>query len=351
MTPDDALRAAASGQLSPVYVVVGEEAFIRDQVLHALRAAALAGGIPGMNDDALVAGKDAPPDAAVALARTLPMMASRRVVSVRQVEGWEPKNESSAKDDKREQQRARAFELLTEYLVEPSPSTVLLLSGAKVDKRRKWFLAAQKAGYVVQCDPLNKDALERWVEQRARQRGARLAQGVARHLVELAGPELGTVAEALERLALYAADGTIDEEALQACVVRVRPTQAWELLNATLGRDVEQVLLILSEAFDPSEGPKLVGLLASQLRKLLAFATARASGASVRDAAFAAGERYDAEKLERTLRASSVPEIEAFLASLARIDADVKGGSRRPSRAVFEAALLEPARRRGSSAR
>ena len=51
MTPNEAIAQAKRGALLPVYVLVGEERFLRDQVVLEIRAAALGGGIAAFNED------------------------------------------------------------------------------------------------------------------------------------------------------------------------------------------------------------------------------------------------------------------------------------------------------------
>ena len=92
MTPEQALREARERQLRPIYLVVGEDQHRASAVVRALREAALHGGTPGLNEDTLTAG-EASVDTVLAAARTLPMLARRRLVLVRGLERWEEKAE------------------------------------------------------------------------------------------------------------------------------------------------------------------------------------------------------------------------------------------------------------------
>ena len=51
MTPDQALAEAEKGELRSIYLVAGEEAYLASAVVLALKAAALKGGISGLNED------------------------------------------------------------------------------------------------------------------------------------------------------------------------------------------------------------------------------------------------------------------------------------------------------------
>ncbi|HTU61559.1 MAG TPA: DNA polymerase III subunit delta, partial [Polyangiales bacterium] len=219
MTPDEAIAEATEKKLRPVYLIAGEENFLVSTVLSSLRAAALEGGIPGLNDDQLMAGERSVDDA-LAAARTLPMMARRRLVTVQRLERWEPRGG----DDGEVSSKSRAadpFERLLEYAKSPSNTTTLLLVGSGVDKRRKLYVTARNEGWLVQCDVLGRADLPLFIERAAHRRAARLAPGVADLIAELTGPGLSPAMDALERLSLDANGEVIDEDAVATCIVRL----------------------------------------------------------------------------------------------------------------------------------
>ncbi len=333
MTPEDALEEARAGSLRPVYVVVGEEPFIATRVLTALRTAALDGATPGLNDEQMTAG-EATVDAVLSSARTLPMFCKRRLVVVKAVERWEGTAKGKGGD---------AFERLTEYLASPTVSTVLILSAAKLDKRRRLYTSAQKAGCLVSCEPLSRGELPRFVERAAKARGNTLAHGVAELIAELAGPELSRVSDALERVCLFVGEGAeVTEDAVAECVVRVRPSTVWELVDAVGRRDAGQALSILDRVYDPQDrGLRLVGVLAWSARQLLRFEAAVSEGARPEDAAKRAGAApFKARELAAQVKSLPRAELEQWLLLLAGVDGALKGGSKRPPRAVLEYAIL-----------
>jgi DNA polymerase-3 subunit delta len=57
MTPAQACAQAKKGELLPVYLVVGEERLLRDEVVAALRDASLGNGIAAFNEDKFTAGE------------------------------------------------------------------------------------------------------------------------------------------------------------------------------------------------------------------------------------------------------------------------------------------------------
>ncbi len=348
VTPEDAVRRAQAGELLPVYLVHGEEAYRQAIVVDAIRQAVLSGGTPGLNEDQYVAG-EADVETVLVTSRTMPMLARRRVVVVRHVERWEPKQKPGKKS-----KTEGALERLAAYAEAPAPETVLVLVASKLDKRRKLASGALKGGWLVSCDPLRPAELPGWLEKQARARGNPLAAGVASLVADLAGPELSGLKDALERLALYAGAGeTITEDHVADCVVRVRPATVWELVDAVGRRDAGAALAALSLAFDPHEATRLVGVLAWSTRQLVKFEAARAEGASPEEAARAAGAPpFKARAFAAQIQRMPRRDLERWLDALAKVDVALKGGSGRSALAVLEHAIISlcriaPARSRG----
>jgi DNA polymerase-3 subunit delta len=342
MTPDEAIREAEAKQLRPVYLVVGDEAYLASAVLSALKTAALEGAIPGLNDDQFSAA-ERPVDDALAAARTLPMMAKRRLVVVQRVERWEPRaaSDTNVKDSAAKPAKD-PFERLLEYAKNPSATTILILVGAGIDKRRKLFVTARSEGWLVSCEALGRAELPVFIEREAKRLGARLEPGVSDLIAELAGPELGPVADAVNRLSLYAGTQPVNEEMVAECVVRLRPATVWELVAAVGRRDAGAALTALHEVFDPSESVRLVGLLAWSARQLIRFEAALHAGAAPAEAAQQAGAPpFKARDLAQQVKAVPRETLESWLLTLMSIDRALKGGSKLPQQALLERGILE----------
>lgn len=328
-------RAAQAGELRPFYLLVGEEQFLMRAAVATLRDATLAGGIEGLNYDQLDAG-DVGVEAALSLAKTLPMMARKRFVLIRQLERWDGKESK--------QKGVSALDRLADYANAPSESTVLVATVAKLDKRRRLYTLAKKQGSLVTCDPLATHELPRWVRERAKALGHAISADVAALLAELCGPELSQVNDALERLSLYVgANNPITEDAAAECVVRVRPTTVWELVSAVGERDAGRALGALEQVYEPQDrGLRLLGVLAWQTRQLLKFESAVRQGASIEEAAkFAGAPPFKGRDLARQVKQIPREHLESWLPALARVDLELKGGSQRPPKAILEHALID----------
>jgi len=340
MTPEQAIREAQERALRPVYLVAGEELYLQSAVVKALREATLAGGTPGLNEDQLIAG-EATVDSVLSAARTLPMMAQRRWVLLRSVERWETKKESG-------RQANDPLARIAQYASDPVPSTVLVLLAAKLDRRRKLYAAAKKAGWLVSCDPLSRRELPSWIVRLAGSQGNRLSRSVAELIGELAGPDLSDVAHAVERVSLYAGQREITEGDVAECVVRMRPTEVWDLGNAVGRRDLGTALKTLDRVYDNQDrGLRLVGVLAWAARRLIRFEAALRSGLPAERAADQAGAPpFVARELARQVKRTSPGALERWLETLSDVDLALKGGSRRPPKSVLEHAIISCCRAR-----
>jgi DNA polymerase III subunit delta len=343
MSPDAAIAEAQSGKLRPVYLLLGEERWLRNRVVAALRERVTAGGIRGFNEDEFVAG-EASAGAVVSAARTLPMMAKLRWVLVRDLERWEGK--ASKEDDEESASEggdSAALDQIAQFASEPPPSTVLVLTASKLNAKRRVVTLAKKQGFLVACEPLGRQELLSWLNQAATRRGATLNQSAAELVAEVAGPDLATLDDVVERLTLFAGDKPITEDTVGELIPIVRPATVWELLDAIAVRNRGRVLSLLDRVYDPADrGLRLLGVLAWSARQLIRFQAALASGQSPPDAAKAAGAPpFRARALQEQAQRFPKAVLENWLVRLRDIDLALKGGSKRPARAVLETALLD----------
>jgi DNA polymerase-3 subunit delta len=349
VTPEQAIAEAKAGKLRPVYLVLGEERLLVDRVIQALREATAKGGIAGFNEDKFTAG-EATAGAIVNAAKMVPMMAPRRFVLARGLERWEKKGDGD--DDappaptKKGKVETSPLDDLAEYAKEPAETTVLVLSAPKLHGQRRLVTGAKKGGYIVSCEPLSRRDLPPWIEQAAREKGHAIGAEVADLLAEIAGPELGYVADAIERLSLYVGKGQpITEDAVATIVTRVRQGSVWDLIDALGKRRVGGALAILADVYDPRDGGlRLLGAVAWSVRQMVKFDSALRAGASESEAAAKAGvPPFKARDVAQAVRSAPPGALATWLRLLAETDLALKS-SRRPAQAVLETMLIEMCR-------
>jgi DNA polymerase-3 subunit delta len=333
---DAALQQVQQGKLLPLYLITGEERFLRDELLRALRKEALAGGLPDFNEDKFTAG-EVDVERVLGAARTVPMMANKRLVLVRDIDRWDAA--SGSDESATASTSAGPLDRLAQYAAEPVPTTCVVLTASKLDGRRKLTALAKKQGFLVTCDALGTREQATWVLRRAEALGHTMGRDVAEFLAEIGGPELAYLQDALERLSLYVGPGQpITEESVSACVVRVRTADTWALVDAVGARDLAKALRLLADVYDPRDrGLPLLGAVAWSMRQLLRFQLALGRGCSVEEAAKAAGvfQPFRARELGQKAHGFRPKELERWLQIVAETDLALKSSRRAPD-AILE---------------
>jgi DNA polymerase-3 subunit delta len=335
MTPEQAIAEARDGRLKPVYLLLGEERFERQRVLAALRRATLGGDEVSFNEEHYDTG-DGDVERVLGAARTLPMMARRRLVVLRRLERWEGRgDEAKTSSDK-------PLDRLAEYVGVASPTTTLILIAEKLDNRRQLLTLAKKSDFIVACQSPPPNELAGWVTRRTSDRGERISAAGAALLADLIGGDLSALDDAIERVSLYVGPGAeLSEGAILECVANMKPGSVWDLVGAVGRRDARAALLALGRVFEPGEGPRLVGLLCWSVRQFIRFASARRAGLSPQDALRVAGiPPFKLREVTEQLRHVPLERAEQWLVELAQVDLAVKGGSKLAPRVVLEQALL-----------
>jgi DNA polymerase III delta subunit len=263
LTPSAVIKQIESGNPDPVYLVQGEDE-IEKSALAAKFADLVDEGLHAFNVESVHAGDLTTGDkladgvaSLIATARTLPMMAPRRIVTVLQAETLlVPKRESEA--------GTRALDQLEALIKQPERQTVLVFVAAVVDKRGRMYKLLQKHATIVECGVLLDQAdAERWVRTRVAAAGAELDPAAARLIAQRAGTDVKRLRADVERLLLYA----LGQKSITADDVREVTGPAalqddWAMTNAIesgrAGEALQQLALML-DAGAPAE--KVLGQL------------------------------------------------------------------------------------------
>jgi DNA polymerase-3 subunit delta len=212
-------------------------------------------GIPAFNHTTVRCGASDPVDA-LTVARTVPMMADLRLIVVMDIE----------------QAKMDFVEAFGAYAAAPSPTTVLVLTGAALPKSDKGGTLAQrfqKSGFLLE---LGNDAVPpvAFVRQEAAVAGKEISEEAARWLVECVGADLGRLAAELGKLVAYAGDEPRIEVAhVDAATALLAEAEVWSLTGAVVSRDRPAAVLALARlTADDDQEHRLLGMLGWQLREV-----------------------------------------------------------------------------------
>lgn len=210
------------------YYICGEDDFQKEDAMKKLIATATDPAMRDFNLDVRRA-QDLDPKLLDALLSSMPMMAERRVVVIRDAGAL----------------RKDARKTVEQYLEKPSADVLLLLveaTGGKTDKN------LARLTTVLEFDLLTADRIPRWIAHHVtvNLKGA-ISVGAIDLLQSAAGNDLHQLVTELEKLASFANGREITEEAVSEVVgVRRGETMA-DLLDAIGRRDVKRSLALVDQ--------------------------------------------------------------------------------------------------------
>ena len=271
---DAFMRSLPKADPAAAYYFHGSEDLLKDEALRALLDRVLDPGLRDFNLDQRSAGQlDA--DELFALCTTLPMMAERRVVVLRELEAL--------------RRKPKVRGALLGYLGRPAPDTVLvLIQGANEENEDK---EVARAAMSVPCQPLPTERVHKWLERRAGMLGLELPEDAARHLVRAVGGELAALAAELDKVAALPADEPLTVERVGALVGVRHGETVFDWRDAVMEGRIGPAVRLLGPLLDQpgNSGVRMVTLLGTTLIGVgaaRAYADRRLRGKSLDDAVF-----------------------------------------------------------------
>src|SRR5258708_5724150 len=268
------LNRIDKAKVQSVYVLHGEEAFLKRQVLAALRRLVLGPGDDGFGV-CTFAGDKATFSAVHAELTTLPFLAPRRLVVIERADPFITA------------ERTR----LEKYAAAPAAMGVLVLDVQTWQSNTRLAKQLPDAAILV-CKPPQTHKLPDWCVAWCRaQHGKDLPLAAARLLVDLVGPDMGLLNQELAKLATYVGDARrIDSGVVDLLVGSSRAENAWKIFDLIGNGQTGEALTFLARLFEQGEDPmRLLGAFSMQLRRLAQVARLHAQGRALDDAQEHAG--------------------------------------------------------------
>ncbi len=325
------LERAARLKPEPIYVLHGDEDFLKRHVLAALRQLLF-----GTEEEAFGLSTHAGDKATFGAVRdeleTVPFLSPRRLVIVDNADPFVTRHRAA----------------LEKYAAEPLTTGVLALDVRTWPANTKLAkLIAADATITCKAPPAYK--LPDWcVQWASRQQGKQLSAPAARLLVDLIGPEMGQLDQELIKLSIYVGTAArIDTDDVDKLVGSSRTENTWKIFDAIAAGQPEEALAILDRALDQGEEPlRLLGAFSMQLRRLAQLARLNQQGHSLARAMARTGIPPFAQKgCEQQLRHLGRRRAARLYDWLLEVDLGLKGSSQLPPRTLLERLVIQLARK------
>jgi len=337
ISANELLARLEKGKPVPAILLLGEEPYLRDSC----RTLLIERYVPEAARTWAVSRYSADrgeTQAALEQAQTMAMLSPLQVVFLEDGEAIEGLGEKN---------RDATVDLLTAYLEDPAPFTVLVIEATQLDQRMKWGKLLAEKSLVVACG-LGENLNERQAaavalaRAMAKEQGLEFERGAAEDLAEFVAADLMRLKTEIEKLATFAgARKQIRREDLSALVVSEKTTTVWELADMLATRQGKKALEFLDRLLREGEEPlQMLGAITWMYRKLVEASEMRGVSNGYQ-AARALGMRPEqAELALQSARKISKPRLLAGLGALRRADDRLKGG-REEARTVMEFLVAE----------
>lgn len=251
-------------EIAPVYTVFGPETYLRDLAVKTITDMSFAeGDFRDFNE--AVFGLESADDLprAFAAAEQLPMMSSRRVIRVENVRI----SQTGFRDTVSEEHEP----LVSAYLSNPSPQTVLILVADELNGVRKMGKFLREKTTAVEFALLDDRDLSDWVGKAFSDAGTTIDGVTLRFFISQVGSDVRRAANEVKKLASAAMpSGLITRDLIELLVPNSRAISNFDLTDHLLAGRNRQALATLKKILgDGAEPLALLGLISYNFRRLL----------------------------------------------------------------------------------
>jgi len=300
-----------SGQVGRLYLLYGEEAYLRRQYRDNLRRALVS------EDDAMncsvYSGKDINAAEVIDLAGTMPFFAERRVIIIEN-SGWF----KSANDP------------ITALVKALPETTCMIFVEEEVDKRGKLYKAVTANGYAALCEMQDESMLKKWVMGLLKKENKLITPDALNLLLDKTGTNMENIRREVEKLVCYKyyEEGITASDVEALCIVQIQ-NQVFDMVEAVAQKKQKQALDLYYNLLALKEAPmKILALIARQFHMLLQVKEMKSKGYQESEIAKQTGLNPYFLKKKYIPQAAQfkLPQLEAALRTCVEAEENVKTG-------------------------
>ena len=299
-----------SGSFKRVYLLYGEEGYLRNQYRDLLIQALVPDG-DTMNFTRF-SGKDVDEHEILSQAETLPFFAERRVILV----------ENSGFFRRKSERMEEYVDHLPEYLV-------MIFVEDDIDKRNRLYKLIQKKGHVADFAAQTEETLTRWVLTRMTKEGKKITRRDMGHFLDMTGTDMANISSELEKLLSYTMGReVITTQDIDAVCAPQITNQIFDMIRAVTEHQQKKALDYYYDLLALKEAPmRILYLLARQYNQLLQVKSLAAEGVPNREIAPKVGmPPFAVSRSLGLCRNYTVSQLEKIVREFVQVEEDVKTG-------------------------
>lgn len=299
-----------TGQFKSIYLLYGEEEYLKKQYKGRLTRAMLPEG--DRVNYAYYEGKGIPVPEIIDLAETMPFFAERRLIVIEDSGLFKT-----------------AAPELADYLKTMSASACFLFIEKEVDKRGKLYKAVKEKGRIVELSRQDERTLIRWLSGMIRQEGKLIQESTVRYILSKTGVDMENLEKEMEKLFCYTLEkNEITIQDVDAVCTTQITNHIFEMVEAVAKQQKKKALDYYYDLLALKEPPmRILYLLTRQFQLLLEVQGLVKKGMGRKQIAEKAGlHPFAVGKYMEQCRNFRKEELRRIMEEGAELETDVKTG-------------------------
>lgn len=304
------LEDIKTNRFNNIYLLYGEEDYLRKQYRDKLKVALLADG-DSMNLT-VYEGNGVNPLKVIDMAQTMPFFAERRVLVLEDTGFFK----GSAEE-------------LAVYMKEVPEYTYFVFVEKEVDKRNKLYKAIKDNGHIAEFARQDEATLRKWISGKVQKEGKQMDMSTISFFLQRTGVDMENIEKELEKLFCY----TLKKEVISTADVEEICTKqlsnrVFDMISFVSQRKQKQALQLYYDLLTLREAPmKILALMARQFNLLLQVRTLKDKGFDQKTIATKVGlAPFIASKYLAQCTNFSVKSLKNALVDCVQTDEDIKSG-------------------------
>lgn len=262
-------NALKTGTFAPLYFFFGEERYLQEHYLSALKKKVVFGPMEEFNYRRLTA-ENMSMEALTDAVEAMPMMADMTLV---QVDDYDPFAQS-------EDVREKLIALFSDI-----PDTCCLVFNYDIvkfsrdGKKKRMTDAVKKYGTMVEFSKQTPAALAEWISRHFREQGKTITPDLCQYLVFLTGGSMTLLHTEIGKISAYSRMPAISRQDIDAVVEPVLQAVMFDITDALAEGNYDKALSKLQDVLSGREEPiAILATVGSHFRRLLTAKTVLAAG-------------------------------------------------------------------------
>lgn len=314
---EDLRNHLKNNEINSLYLLFGAEKYLRDLAAKTIADFVLKDApLREFNETAFSLG-ETDFQQAIASAEQLPMISSRRIVKITDI------NKLKEADE----------DILARYVTRPAESSVVIFVADELDKRRRFAKILLDNCVSVEFTPLSDAELIAWANGKLKELNTQMDDRSLREMIALVGNNVLRLTNEIEKLAIAALpEKIITFEMVESLVPNSRELSNFELTDYLLNKNRVRALQILKKILDDGAEPlMLLGLIANNFHRLFLAKELMKQGVDRSEVAKTLKLPYSRqEEFLATARRAEIDKLSQNLERIAQTDLNIKTSKATP---------------------